>query len=202
MQVIEANGDPAEKAVRLYELDDLMNPVRQTSSYSGWLLGENINFYCDVGYPNSPNPSWEAIEPGIYRLRIFDIDNNEDRYIVLNVNSNPSRDGDFIIKYQDEQFSIIMNNRGIQISETRDWDYPVVFEQKKEDGTSNVGTVAIWNGSSFNERYTSPHQYDLPPGFNFFDADTNVYSNQKFYRYSLPSTVRSDFRTVHVKSRC
>ena len=183
MQVVDANGSPVSKGIRLYQLNDLVNSFREVSSFPGWLLGENINFYCDVGYPNSPNPSWAAIDPGTYRLRIID-GNEEDRYVVLNINADPPGDGDFIIKYQNEQFSLIMNNRGVTISATRDWDYPVVFEQKKQDGTTNVGTVAIWNGSSFNERYSPPHQYDLTPGQYYFDADTNVYNAQKFHQYT------------------
>ncbi len=185
MQVIDANGSPVSKGVLLYQLNDLSNTYRETSSFDGWLLGEAINFYCDVGFPNSPNPSWPAIEPGTYRLRIIDLENEEDRYIVLNINANPPGDGDFIIKYQNEQFSLLMNNRGVTISNTKDWDLPVVFEQKKENGITNVGTVSIWNGSSFNERYSPPHQYDLIPGEDYyFDADTNVYDNQKFHIYT------------------
>ena len=65
MRVVNANGQPIEKYIRLYQLSDLINDFRNANSTSpDWKdQGNQVNFYCDVGDDNTINPSWDPIEP-------------------------------------------------------------------------------------------------------------------------------------------
>jgi hypothetical protein len=60
----------------------------------------------------------------------------------------------------------------------------VTLEQKTQEG-NRVGTIGVWNGSSFNPRYTP--STTLPFAWHstqFIHADTNLFSSQKYNNWS------------------
>ncbi|MDP1676035.1 MAG: hypothetical protein Q8L88_04150, partial [Bacteroidota bacterium] len=61
---------------------------------------------------------------------------------------------------------------------------PVTLDQKTQEG-NHVGTIGVWNGSSFNPRYTP--STTLPFAWHstqFVHADTNLFSSQKYNNWS------------------
>jgi len=182
MQVVNSSGGPIVKTVQLYIDRGLFYELYRTgtsTSYWKWTASD-ANVACDVGDNNTVQPTWVSINPGTYVLRC------ENKYAILDVNAVPIGDGDFNIKYQNEGFTLIYNNRGVFLGTTQNWDNKIAanFKQFKSDGLSTVGTVAIGKESSFSDRYLAPFNFYVSPNQNYlFHADTNIIASEKYRTY-------------------
>jgi hypothetical protein len=61
----------------------------------------------------------------------------------------------------------------------------VTLDQKTQDST-RVGTLGLWNGSSFNPRFTPPMSFTFPCfSAQVVHGDTNLYQSQKYNYWSI-----------------
>lgn len=196
MQIVDGLGDPLSKTVKLYKnYGNYFALYRTGTSESYWRwTAPNANVVCDIGDNNTINPTWDPIEPGDYLLWC------DNKFATLHINAIPTGgDGDFNIKFQGGFFIIIFNNRGVTIGPTQNWDkIKANFIQLKSDGISNVGTVAIGQGSSFSDRLPAPFEFNTNTNDTYlFDADPDIYNSEKYHHYQNITNVRN-FREQYI----
>lgn len=183
LRVVDPSGNPIAKTMRLYYLSDTQNPYRTGTSLSNWYwTAPEVNFACDIGDDNTLNASWDSIHNGVYRLRI------DDRYTILTIiETLPGHQADFIIRFQNNQFTIDLNDRPITISETRDWDFDVTVYQRLDGGYgNNVGSIARWETNSFSARINAPAIFNVKHNATtIFHPDTTIYSLQKMKQWNF-----------------
>ena len=70
--------------------------------------------------------------------------------------------------------------------------FSATVNQKKEDGTTDVGTLGQWNGDSFNPRFNpgTPRSLTLWTT-ETLHGDINMYTNQKYHDWSDPPDVKN-----------
>ncbi|MCW8805841.1 MAG: T9SS type A sorting domain-containing protein [Ignavibacteriaceae bacterium] len=189
MQIVDSWGEPVSKTVKLYK--DYGNyfalyRIGTSESYWKW-TAPNANVVCDIGDNNTEEPTWDPIEPGDYLLWC------DNKFATLHINVIPIRDGDFNIKFQGGFFTIIFNNRGVTLGSTQNWNkLSVNFNQLKSDGSTDVGTVSIGQGSSFSDRLQAPFEFNTNTNDTYlFDADPDIYNSEKYHHYQNIINVRN-----------
>jgi len=127
LRVVDTQGNPESKVVRLYLENEPSTPYREASSADYWIM-DGANFISDVGDNNTSNASWVSINPGTYYLRI------DNSYVYIEIPEPPPGEGDFLIKYQFGLFSIVWDHRGITMSGTGTWTFYTVTVRNSFDG--------------------------------------------------------------------
>ncbi len=62
----------------------------------------------------------------------------------------------------------------------------VTLDQTLEDGITHIGTIGLWDGNSFDPRFTPPKLfYFKVNSMQTIHADTNIYSGQKYNRWQV-----------------
>ncbi|MBZ0180453.1 MAG: hypothetical protein K8F36_14300 [Melioribacteraceae bacterium] len=193
MQVVDNNGNPIVLTVELYELDNLFEPYRsgRSESYWKWVSPSSANVAADHGGDLIPDPTFPLVEPGNYRLRI------DNKYTLLTINTEYNGDGDYIIKFQNNQFSIVMNNRGVSISETNDWDIPITvknFVNSSETGRIQVNGVDIQTNTEIYLKTTTSHDFYAPDVYTGSDFRNwnNIIQNNIYQRLTHNNTLSDD----------
>ncbi len=151
LRVIAANGDGEIKQVRLYKLDDPLNPFRDAYT-TGDLVGDppaDINGKSDMLYPNGDTVAptitagqeiWEAFRSQEkYYIRV------DDRYCTLDIPApTPGTQNDFVVQYQDGEFSIDPDNNSMNTTiegDTDDWPFALI--EQKNSSFQSFGEVDI-----------------------------------------------------------
>jgi hypothetical protein len=189
MQVVDGNGNPTTGTVSLYKSEgNFYEPYRTAQAPSSWTwTAPNANIACDIGDNNTINPSWAPIDPGVYILRC------DNYYTTLSI--PPASPGaDFNIKYQNGNFTIIFDDRGITLGTSLSWDkIMITINQYLSNGTTQVGTVAMGYGTLLSNRYNSPAYFYADNNNTYmFDAYKDIYSSQKYYQWNTEQDV-TDF---------
>ncbi|MEW6510292.1 MAG: hypothetical protein AB1428_04970 [Bacteroidota bacterium] len=187
MVVRDNQGNLVSRTVYLYEEFDLTAPYRQAVTST-----LDPNFRCDIEVLDTPDPTWPAIEPGTYYIRIGE------RYAKLVTGSRIEgpNDPDFEVSYSesDATFHLLWTHRsGTDVGPTQTWTFNTVavrIDQKNEQDQT-VGTV---------QRFGSEGLFiDVLPLGQTFDfsvnstqvlrADQNLYSGQKYNKWSKDDSV-------------
>lgn len=203
LKVINSSGDPILKQVFLYKAVgkypyELYRDGWTRGGYP-WLEG-TVNgacdfFYCDNTNQDFENEIWDPIWPGSYVLRI---DNRWCYFTVFSPNCSnpPSGSPDFKIRYQDGgSFFLETSSWAVSsISATfTTWDMvTTTFNQKKSDGSTDVGTVSLGEGSYFSPRTPAPFAPYINKNQTYlFDADPDIYNAEKYHHYQNITDVRN-----------
>jgi hypothetical protein len=142
---IEEGGNPVEKRVRLYHIDNVLSPYREGRTFQHW--NGSVNGFCDfIGSENTNDPIdsviWDAIEiDASYYIWV------EGYYAELYI---PFVDvggvsHDFIIRFSNSEFSIYGTPQiDVVLGPTYLWPW-IILDQKLTVGNVSTGIVETWS---------------------------------------------------------